>query len=1099
MKFRITLFALLAGAFLLIFHSRSVQRVPEQLPASSEFRLYRQVRVNPIQTAPAAPVSKSQTPPVPMDGGWKQMADVLRGKTRSGTANQSKRVASKGFKHLGQAEAFDDLRARYGAGAELYLRPGLKTPMQLKGFNFRDPQAATAVEQAAVFLNNYQQLLLTQNAQAEWRLSHLEKDALGRTNVRFSQMYEGLEVFPAELSVHVNKDGAVDLLDGVFIPTPEIVDLQPKIEADRAVAKGVAGIPGGFKGKVSNTSLIIHAPIEGEPKLAWKFDLELGLTQNWMVVVDAVNGDVLKQINRCCTVNVSGSGTDLGGVTRTLNVWSASGVYYLLDTSKPMFNPATGEGIITVLDAQNRTLDQLLDGPSMTVVPSLNFLNWGNPHAVSAAYNLSSVYDYYLSQYGRDSYNGSKSNLVAVVNVAQFPNAVWTGNGMIFGNADKYAGSLDVAAHEVTHGVVRSVGAIGVLHYSSQSGALNEAFADIFGELAEAWKFGGNDWIIGTQLNTKVRNMIDPSQFGQPSKFSQYVPLPETNDQGGVHTYSGIINRAFYLLAEGLPNAVGKTKAGQIFYRCLTQHMKPLSQFVDARLGCITAAETLFGVDSVEAIKTAEAFDSVEIYAFPITATAARQDLPTVSGTDSTMFIYYDSGLGGYALGRRETAKGDPGVGVFLTAEAKLSKLSMSDDGADVAYVSSDNRLKVVSTTTGQLGFQSGTGVHSVAISPDGRYGALVLRDTLGNPTNQIVLLDFQLDTAHTNYLVSVGFDGASFERILYADTMNFSPDGSRLIYDTVATKRNADGTIGSAWSVYSIDMATKSQKLILPSVNGLSFGNPSFSHTSSRFITFEAQGDNGNAAVFTADLSEGLVAVQAITAQTTAYPVFSPDDVAVLYADKDLNSYSLKSMKRQVLSADKLVAVGSPTVWLQGPSLGVLYRRVTPAGLNTAPNITITSPASGTVLQSPGSTVITCNATDVDGTIQRVELFIGSKAVATNTVSPFSFTASGLFAGNYPIYLRAYDNLGASKTSSPINLRVQPPGGAPRFVTSGSKQFEMNLPVPSSGAYRVETSTNLVDWISVGTVYSSGNALNFSDFGVTNQVKRFYRAVKSQ
>ena len=48
--------------------------------------------------------------------------------------------------------------------------------------------------------------------------------------------------------------------------------------------------------------------------------------------------------------------------------------------------------------------------------------------------------------------------------------------------------------------------------------------------------------------------------------------------------------------------------------------MKPFSQFIDARLGCVAAAEALFGVRSQQALKTADAFDAVELYDAPTSA-----------------------------------------------------------------------------------------------------------------------------------------------------------------------------------------------------------------------------------------------------------------------------------------------------------------------------------------------------------------------------------------------------------------------------------------------------------------------------------------------
>ena len=71
---------------------------------------------------------------------------------------------------------------------------------------------------------------------------------------------------------------------------------------------------------------------------------------------------------------------------------------------------------------------------------------------------------------------------------------------------------------------------------------------------------------------------------------------------------------AFYLLAEGLPGAIGIADAEIIYYRTLTTKLFREAEFTDTRLGAIASAEELFGVGSVQALKTAESFDAVEIF-----------------------------------------------------------------------------------------------------------------------------------------------------------------------------------------------------------------------------------------------------------------------------------------------------------------------------------------------------------------------------------------------------------------------------------------------------------------------------------------------------
>jgi len=320
---------------------------------------------------------------------------------------------------------------------------------------------------------------------------------------------------------------------------------------------------------------------------------------------------------------VTGSGIDLFGQRRPLNVWQdVDGRFYLFDTSKPMFNSSTQTGVIAILDAGHRT-----DPNTFVVVSSAQRDSGWLADGVSAAFNLSKTYDYYLYRHGRNSINGQKGDIAAVVRYGvNVNNAFWLAaegiDILIFGDAKRYAGALDVVAHEASGGV--SEHAAGLI-YQDQPGALLEAFSDIFGENVESYVTGAVDWQNGEALGKPERSLKNPSSLvflpghPYPSKMSQYVSgaildqLPN-RDNGGVHVNSTIVSHAYYLLAAGLKGAIGVQPAEKIFYRALTVHLSPNSQFVDARLACIQAAEELFGAKSAQAKQVGAAFDAVQIF-----------------------------------------------------------------------------------------------------------------------------------------------------------------------------------------------------------------------------------------------------------------------------------------------------------------------------------------------------------------------------------------------------------------------------------------------------------------------------------------------------
>ena len=89
----------------------------------------------------------------------------------------------------------------------------------------------------------------------------------------------------------------------------------------------------------------------------------------------------------------------------------------------------------------------------------------------------------------------------------------------------------------------------------------------------------------------------------------------------------------------------------------------------------------------------------------------------------------------------------------------------------------------------------------------------------------------------------------------------------------------------------------------------------------------------------------------------------------------------------------------------------------------NAPPTVSLTSPANGASLTAPGNITIAANASDGDGSINRVEFYQGAALLGTATVSPYTINWNNVAAGNYSLTARAVDNLGAATTSSPVTI----------------------------------------------------------------------------
>jgi thermolysin len=196
---------------------------------------------------------------------------------------------------------------------------------------------------------------------------------------------------------------------------------------------------------------------------------------------------------------------------------------------------------------------------------------------VDAHYYGNVTDDYYLQQHSFDwvaagdaDPDHNISAMVLNVHYGQdYNNAFWNGRFVVFGDGDQQIfrelTSLDVVAHELTHGVTDFTSN---LIYMNESGALNEAFSDIMAGSVEFYADLNHlepaitltpDWYVGEDFDLRedtvpgFRNMEDPEEDGHPDHYTERQV--GGGDNGGVHINSGIPNHAYFLLVNGGLNA----------------------------------------------------------------------------------------------------------------------------------------------------------------------------------------------------------------------------------------------------------------------------------------------------------------------------------------------------------------------------------------------------------------------------------------------------------------------------------------------------------------------------------------------------------------
>jgi Zn-dependent metalloprotease len=247
--------------------------------------------------------------------------------------------------------------------------------------------------------------------------------------------------------------------------------------------------------------------------------------------------------------------------------------------------------------------------------------------AVNEAYDFSGdTYDFYHEVFGRNSLDDAGMTLISSVHVGEsdgsgkyqpMDNAFWDGGQMAYGDGDgqifqRFTRSLDVVAHELTHGVQSFTSN---LEYRGQSGALNEHFSDVFGVLVRQWRRGETaenaSWLIGSEVlvaaptRRAIRDMENPGtayendpDLGTDPQPSHMKHISTSGaDHGGVHLNSGIPNRAFALAAKALGGNAWET-AGRIWFDAMLQ-LSRQSQFKDMASITVQIAgdSTRFGKD----------------------------------------------------------------------------------------------------------------------------------------------------------------------------------------------------------------------------------------------------------------------------------------------------------------------------------------------------------------------------------------------------------------------------------------------------------------------------------------------------------------------
>jgi Zn-dependent metalloprotease len=427
---------------------------------------------------------------------------------------------------------------------EVVLDPETNTPAYLHGSLGTQAGRAPLATTLAFFTDYGAAWGIAQPEQTLRLIAH-ETDGLGYTSLRFEQQLVGYPVLDTDLRAQINRDGVLETINGRLVPDMQLPALRPNISSAAAVQRAQQQVGG----TLQEEPRVGLARIGGIDYLVWEiWLLDKQRPARWRMRLNALDGNVLDRI-------------DVLHSARDRKTYDAE-----MNTFLP--------GTLTRSEATPPVADEVV--------------NAAHDHAKT-------VYDYMYGRFRRDSIDNAGMTIISTVHFAEgYNNAFWDGSQIVYGDGDgrffaPLAQSLDVVAHELTHGITeRTAG----LYYSQQPGALNESFSDIFGILIDTanWEIGETVYTPETPGDA-LRSAADPTRYGDPSVWGEYLYAASSNDNGAIHSNSGILNHIAYELA----TTIGRDKTAQIFYRTLTQKLTANSDFLITRNLTIQACQELIG------------------------------------------------------------------------------------------------------------------------------------------------------------------------------------------------------------------------------------------------------------------------------------------------------------------------------------------------------------------------------------------------------------------------------------------------------------------------------------------------------------------------
>jgi bacillolysin len=341
-------------------------------------------------------------------------------------------------------------------------------------------------------------------------------------------------------------------------------------------------------------------------KLTWKFHLNIidPVDSNITVYVDALTGNIVNCFDRV-NHGTYGTGTVQTIYNGTQNIRTFKCTFcshWRLKSDKNIISYDNTNGIDKSVELRDR---------------DNNWSDYDEQNTTTVHWATERAYSYFNDRHHR---NGSDNKGITLKNYCNLPYGILAKyieekDHDVIAIGERRGGvspaTLDIVGHEYAHSFIKRNPNLNMLNENHESGALNEGFADIFGELIEKHVLGSSNFMIGLDAIgiTSVRNFADPHltispDGGQPARYQEPGYWDFTNSN--YHKNAGVLTHWFYLLSHGgtyngvtVPNVDIET-ADDIAFVTMMWWLWHNATFEDAKNASISAAIAHWGRCSKE-------------------------------------------------------------------------------------------------------------------------------------------------------------------------------------------------------------------------------------------------------------------------------------------------------------------------------------------------------------------------------------------------------------------------------------------------------------------------------------------------------------------